>query len=100
MLVAKKKAWVDSLRCQGLAPWSFTLVTKKSLGDSLRCHGLAPWWLTLVAKKSLGGLSQMPRIAPWSFTLSRQVEAISCSCERESPRHKAVASVRVFHKSH
>src|ERR1041384_2876655 len=67
-----------------LKPWIMALV---------RCHGLAPWSFTIAATRN-----QKPQM-PDATGLSRGVSRLELhSCEREPPRHKAVASKRDFFK--
>ena len=61
---------------------------------SLRCHGLAPWSFTLLLLVVIAWISSknvsLHGARPWH---PQNPSDVFCSCEREAPRRKAVASV-------
>src|SRR5207247_1557755 len=79
------------LGCHGLVPWSLTLVSTASRALLPGCHGLVPWFLTLVSTASRALLPGCHGLVPWRFTFLSTDSSLSK--KRESPRHKAVASM-------
>jgi hypothetical protein len=82
-------------------PWRFTLAATKQGRKSLcRCHGLVPWRFTFPAEPQALITESIKRETPRRKAVaSLKVLRLSCSSKRDSPRRKAVASkIRSSHK--